>query len=276
MFNKRSERSILEALLCQGIPSERHACSFVVDALSRMASRGDRDVASALTELIARCPQIDLDARRSAVDALAKIARQGEPDVILAILDCLEDPEWSLRRSAVDALPFVAHKGNPAVVIALLKHLSDGERRVREASWQSLLAMAAEDACEIHRVIARFIARLQRQKQLATGQSVHWSLESACGYESDDDREPEPALELAIRWSAFNDGSLEISVERCLEECVDGKIVAVLIVDENGLVCVREWQTDSANLQHEGAMARRRIEEQAKQDKENDSDEWCW
>lgn len=103
--------------------SEGSACCNAIDALSRVAQKGDKHVADSVRRCLkSTCASL----RASSVSALGKVVcPDADEAVFVEMCAALEDAELSVRIAAVEALADIAYEATPATAVAMDSAVND-------------------------------------------------------------------------------------------------------------------------------------------------------
>jgi hypothetical protein len=127
-----------------------------VQALARIADRGDSDALAPVLRLLRRSdghcrgdhftPHLSPALSRHAARAVGRIAGRGDADALRALCARLaEDPDGAVREAAARSLGSVAQAGDRLAVAALALGLEDRDEPVRRAALRSLRSLLREE-----------------------------------------------------------------------------------------------------------------------------------
>eukprot|EP00930_Biecheleria_cincta_P004427 TRINITY_DN105340_c0_g1_i1.p1 TRINITY_DN105340_c0_g1~~TRINITY_DN105340_c0_g1_i1.p1 ORF type:complete len:326 (-),score=48.88 TRINITY_DN105340_c0_g1_i1:527-1363(-) len=146
-------------------------CRDAVDALSRVARKGDKHV----TDSVRPClKNANADLRASAVCTLGKVVcPDADEAVFVELSEALDDAELSVRIAAVEALADIAYEANPATTVAMDNAINDLTKLLESDEFQSdknlwlrnLRALAKAMKTHHDATISAFIFRLENLKE---------------------------------------------------------------------------------------------------------------
>jgi len=112
-----------------------------VEALSRIAEKGDKEVIAAFDARME--VEQDADIRLAIVRALHQLAAWGDESIIQILRTCLEDDDFVIvRAAAVEALCWIGKKDDPALIQTLIGSLQDPSPEVGEPAARALGILA--------------------------------------------------------------------------------------------------------------------------------------